>query len=130
MDPYPAQMKEVSVIGRCFRWYRKGAASGLQKILTVLDASILGVIDYYAASIDLRRSGGPMNREDAAKSYRTMCSQPGLLDQTAPDPRHITPGRSVSGLVIASGYDPHSKSLPRANGLAAKSERPIHPVGS
>ena len=64
-------------------------------------------------------------RADVARSYRTVCEQLRKLGLPAPDPKQITVGMPVKGLVIVSDYNPRSRLLPRAHEQAAKLERPI-----
>ena len=59
IDPYRAYLKKDGAIGRNFREYREGTASAQRKFLTARDASILGALDYYAASIYSRRYDWP-----------------------------------------------------------------------
>ena len=55
-----------------------------------------------------------------------MCEQLRKLDLPAPDPKQITVGMPVKGLVIVSDYNPRSRLLPRAHERAAKLERSIY----
>ena len=59
IDPYRAYLKKDGTIGRNFREYREGTAPAQRKFLTARDASILGALDYYAASIYPRRYDWP-----------------------------------------------------------------------
>ena len=65
-------------------------------------------------------------RADVARSYRTVCEQLRRLGLPAPDPRQITVGMLVKGLVIVSDYNPRSRLIPRAHECAANLERPMH----
>ena len=59
IDPYRAYLKKDGAVGRNSREYREGTTSSLRKIATAQDASILGRLDYYAASIYPRRYHWP-----------------------------------------------------------------------
>ena len=65
-------------------------------------------------------------RADVARSYRTVCEQLRKLGLPAPDPKRITVGMPVKGLVIVSDYNPCSRLIPRAHECAANLERPMH----
>ena len=65
-------------------------------------------------------------RPDVARSYRTVCEQLRKLGLTASDPKQITVGMPVKGLVIVSDYNPRSRLIPRAHECAADLERPIY----
>ena len=82
-----------------------------------------GQLHKYLEILDLDRKG---LRDDVAESYRTVCGQLRRLARAAPDPRRVTAGMPVMGLVIVSDYNPRSELLPRAHRLAAKLERPIY----
>ena len=64
-------------------------------------------------------------RADVARSYRMVCEQLRNLGMPAPDPKQITVGMPVKGLVIVSDYNPRSRLIPRAHECAANLERPI-----
>ena len=63
IDPYRAYLKKDGTIGTNFREYRDQTASAQRKFLTGRDASILGALDYYAASIYPRRYDWPEGDE-------------------------------------------------------------------
>ena len=65
-------------------------------------------------------------RADVARSYRTVCEQLRKLGLPAPDPKRITVGMPVKGLVIVSDHNPRSRLIPRAHECAANLERPMH----
>ena len=77
----------------------------------------------YLEILDPTREG---LRADVARSYRTVCEQLRKLGLPAPDPKRITVGMPVKGLVIVSDYNPHSRLIPRAHECAANLERPMH----
>ena len=65
-------------------------------------------------------------RADVARSYRTVCEQLRRLGLSAPDPKQITEGMPVCGLVIVSNYNPRSCLLGRAHELASRLERSMY----
>jgi len=93
-----------------------------------LDGRIQDVPRQLEEYLDIFDPDGGGLRPDVAESYSRVCTQLLALGLDAPDPRHVTAGMPVEGLVVLGEYNQRSRLLPRAHALATTLSREMYLV--